>query len=243
MSVCLLKILKHTQYFPNKSDQDTFTSDEVFIGSLMMRHMNVLQFNAHEIYEFFRGDRARIKPFKNNLIGVGVYPQASYFNHSCNPVTTRFNIGKKLILKSLTPLQPGQEVSENYGQVFYFKSKAERQKDLCGRYWFNCECKACKEDWPLLKENTKVSWKGEQNESALDDLKTIFDCGSDFMEHGQGKDAVESLTEYINEVYTLVDAPLETVIRAEDKLRTCFNNIGTVLFQDTALKINPQEKR
>jgi len=243
MSVCLLKILKSTQYFPNKSDQNTFTSDEVFIGSLMMRHMNVLQFNAHEIYEFFRGDRSRMKPFKNNLIGVGVYPQASYFNHSCHPGTTRYNIGKKLVLKSLTPILPGQEVCENYGQVFYLKTKTERQKELSGRYWFNCECIACSEDWPLLKENSKVVWKADKNQSALDDLKTVFDCGSDFMEHGQGKDAVESLTEYINEVYKLVDPPLETVIRAEDKLRTCFNNMGTVLFQDTALKINPQEKR
>jgi len=243
MSVCLLKILKSARYFPNKSDPDTFTNDEVFIGSLMMRHMNVLQFNAHEIYEFFRGDRARMKPFKNNLIGVGVYPQASYFNHSCHPGTTRYNIGKKLVLKSLTPIMPGQEVCENYGQVFYFKNKTDRQKELSGRYWFKCECRACREDWPLLKENSKVSWKGDENESALDDLKTIFDCGSDFMEHGQGKDAVESLTEYINEVYQLIDPPLETAIRAEDKLRTCFNDMGTVLFQDTALKINPQEKR
>ena len=24
------------------------------------------------------------------------------------------------------------------------------------RYWFSCECPACKEDWPLLKENKKV---------------------------------------------------------------------------------------
>jgi len=243
MSVCLLKILKAAHYFPNKSDEDTFTSDEVFIGSLMMRHMNVLQFNAHEIYEFFRGDRGRMKPFKNNLVGVGVYPQASYFNHSCHPVTTRYNIGKKLVLKSLTPIAPGQEVSENYGQVFYFKTKSERQKELSGRYWFKCECRACKDDWPLLKDNNKIHWKGDKNESALEDLKTVFDCGSDFMEHGQTKDAIDSLTEYINEVYNLLDPPLETVIRAEDKLRTCFNDLGTVLFQDTALKTNPQEKR
>ena len=31
------------------------------------------------------------------------------------------------------------------------------------RYWFSCECKACKGDWPLLKANTTVKWKtGEQ---------------------------------------------------------------------------------
>ena len=99
MSVCLLKILKSTSYFPNKSNEDTFTSDETFIGSLMMRHMNVLQFNAHEIYEFFRGDRSKMRPNKNNLIGVGVYPQASYFNHSCHPGTSRYNIGKTMVLR------------------------------------------------------------------------------------------------------------------------------------------------
>ena len=79
--------------------------------------------------------------------------------------------------------------------------------------------------------------------SALEDLRTLYDCGADFLEHGQTEDAVESLTEYINQVYSLVEQPLETIIRAEDKLRTCFNNSGTVLFQDSQLKTNPAENR
>ena len=242
MSLCLLKILKDTDYFPQKSSADVFTSDEVFIGSLMMRHMNVLQFNAHEIYEFFRGDRARMKPHKNHLIGVGVYPQASFFNHSCHPGTARYNIGRTMVLRSLSPLQPGQEVTENYGPVFYFKDKAARQAELKARYWFSCDCRVCRQDWPLLAGATKVRWKAE-NEAALEDLRTLYDCGTDFMEHGQAEDAIQSLTEYINEVYSLVQPPLETVIRAEDKLRTCFNNSGTVLFQETALRTNTAENR
>ena len=243
MSLCLLKILKDTDYFPQKSSADVFTSDEVFIGSLMMRHMNVLQFNAHEIYEFFRGDRARMKPHKNHLIGVGVYPQASFFNHSCHPGTARYNIGRTMVLRSLSPLQPGQEVTENYGPVFYFKDKAARQAELKARYWFSCDCRACRQDWPLLAAATKVRWKAEKDEAALEDLRTLYDCGADFMEHAQTEDAVESLTEYINQVYSLVDQPLETIIRAEDKLRTCFNNSGTVLFQDSQLKTNSGENR
>jgi len=244
MSVCLLKILKASNYFPHKSDADTFTSEEIFIGSLMMRHMNVLQFNAHEIYEFLRGDRTRLRPHKNNLIGVGVYPQASYFNHSCHPGTARYNIGKTLVLRSLVPVEPGQEVTENYGPVFYFKPRAERQRELGARYWFSCQCRACQEDFPLLKQANKIRWRKEDCcVSSLDDLKTIFDCGADFMEHGQCDDAIESLTEYINEVYEMVEPPLETVIRAEDNLRTCFNNAGTVIFQETHLKTNPAENR
>ena len=76
MAICLLKILKASKYFPhNNEDLDIFTNDELFVGSLIMRHLNVLQFNAHEIYELLRGDRRNMKPNKNLLIGLGVYPQ------------------------------------------------------------------------------------------------------------------------------------------------------------------------
>merc|ERR1712059_109992 len=146
---------------------------------------------------------------------------------------------------ALVPVEQGQEVCENYGQVFYFKPREERRKELSARYWFNCECPACREDWPLLKENTQVRWRGgKAKESALEDLKTVFDCGVDFMEHGQAKEAVDSLTEYINEVYGMVEPPPETVVRAEDKLRTCCNNMGTVIFQENTpvLRTNPAER-
>ena len=78
MAICLLKILKASKYFPhNNEDVDAFTNDELFVGSLIMRHLNVLQFNAHEIYELLRGDRRNMKPNKNLLIGLGVYPQVN----------------------------------------------------------------------------------------------------------------------------------------------------------------------
>ena len=51
------------------------------------------------------------------------------------------------------------------------------------------------------------------------------------MEHGQAADATGSLEEYVDGMYNLVQPPLETLVRAEDKLRTCYNNMGTVIFQ------------
>ena len=51
------------------------------------------------------------------------------------------------------------------------------------------------------------------------------------MDHGQAADATGSLEEYVDAVYNLVNPPLEIVVRAEDKLRTCYNNMGTVIFQ------------
>ena len=78
---------------------------------------------------------------------------------------------------------------------------------------------------------SQVRWRGEQDDSAVDDLKTLFDCGVDFMDHGQAGDATGSLEEYVDGMYNLVQPPLETLVRAEDKLRTCYNNMGTVIFQ------------
>ena len=51
------------------------------------------------------------------------------------------------------------------------------------------------------------------------------------MDHGQAADATGSLEEYVDAVYNLIKPPLEIVVRAEDKLRTCYNNMGTVIFQ------------
>ena len=51
------------------------------------------------------------------------------------------------------------------------------------------------------------------------------------MEHGQAGDAATSLSEYIDSMYGLVEPPLEKLVRAEDKLRTCMGDLGTVIYQ------------
>ena len=106
MAICLLKILKASKYFPhNNEDVDAFTNDELFVGSLMMRHLNVLQFNAHEIYELLRGDRRNMKPNKNLLIGLGVYPQVLW--HCWEHLKLKFkNLSHQptgVLLQSLMP--------------------------------------------------------------------------------------------------------------------------------------------
>ena len=45
----------------------------------------------------------------------------------------RYNIGTKLVVKSLVVVGKGEEVSDNYGPVYYFKNKEDRQKELKAR--------------------------------------------------------------------------------------------------------------
>lgn len=54
-----------------------------FIGALVLRNLQVMQFNSHEVYEL-RKDGA-----KTVFLGGGLYPTLGLFNHSCNPGIVR----------------------------------------------------------------------------------------------------------------------------------------------------------
>lgn len=92
MAVFLLRLLKKTPFFPPTSEDDTLTENERYIGSLILRHLQFLQFNAHEISELCNApasqDGSRIG-YKSEYIGGGVYPTLALFNHSCDPSIVR----------------------------------------------------------------------------------------------------------------------------------------------------------
>lgn len=80
MSYFLAHCLKIGQFF-NADNLDEFD----FIGGLILRNLQFLQFNTHEIYELHQGDTS-----KTEFIGGGLYPTLALFNHSCNPGIVRF---------------------------------------------------------------------------------------------------------------------------------------------------------
>lgn len=45
-------------------------------------------------------------------------------------------------------------MTENYGPTFTKHPLKERKRMLTSRYWFECDCVACKEDWPVLQHLT-----------------------------------------------------------------------------------------
>lgn len=73
--------------------------DELLVGSVLLRHLQILQFNAHEVYETVilpRKDaqpeaapRSKFRSAKIVYIGVAVYPTVALFNHDCYPAVTR----------------------------------------------------------------------------------------------------------------------------------------------------------
>ncbi|XP_003487532.1 SET and MYND domain-containing protein 4 [Bombus impatiens] len=154
----LLRLLKRNPYFPEwvktPDSAEAIPSDgELYIGSLILHNLMLIQFNAHEISELAvpKGSNILAKA-KSKFIGGGVYSTVSLFNHSCNPGIIRYFIGTTMVVRAIRTIPAGEEISENYGPIFTTTPEAERKRKLRVQYWFDCNCEACTAHWPTLEE-------------------------------------------------------------------------------------------
>lgn len=81
MSVFLVKCLKLSEFL--STDEEA-----IFISSLILRNLQLLQFNTHEVYEL--KEEIKQSDTKTVFIGGGLYPTLALFNHSCDPGIVRY---------------------------------------------------------------------------------------------------------------------------------------------------------
>ncbi|XP_042229115.1 SET and MYND domain-containing protein 4-like isoform X3 [Homarus americanus] len=164
MIVFMVKALKKTKYFETKGSASTYplfkdkgdkiTDTEAFVGSLLLRFLQIVQFNAHEVSEFVLAAPKCFDGSKNESLGAAIYPTLALFNHSCHSAQVRLFSGNQVITKTIRQIRKGDLIPENYGQSFTSKIKSERKAELADRYWFECNCEACQKDWPMYKDMT-----------------------------------------------------------------------------------------
>ncbi|XP_018374892.1 PREDICTED: SET and MYND domain-containing protein 4 isoform X2 [Trachymyrmex cornetzi] len=133
--------------------------EEITVAALLLRNLQLLQFNAHEFFETRMSAEHRFHGSRPVYLGVAIYPSVARFNHDCYPAVTRYFIGRHIVIRAIRGLRPGDVIAENYGPIFTKRTLAERQRTLAGRYWFQCTCKACQEDWPRFENLTNDSVK------------------------------------------------------------------------------------
>lgn len=114
----------------------------------------------------------------------------------------------------------------NNDTVITFFRRA-RQQELSSRYWFQCRCEACQEDWPLLEKLPK-------DPNKLETLQKIHDQ----MVKGSPDAVLEHLA--TNVTLTMPDA---TQVRIQDKLRTTIANLGNTLFANVVTKSSSNKDR
>ncbi|XP_020288759.1 SET and MYND domain-containing protein 4 isoform X2 [Pseudomyrmex gracilis] len=158
MAAFLLKCLQRIGFFacPTPDDEVPGT-EEIIVAALLLRNLQLLQFNAHEFFETRLNEKHRFRGSRPVYLGVAIYPTVARFNHDCYPAVTRYFDGRHIVIRAIRSLRLGDVIAENYGPIFTKRTLAERQRTLAGRYWFRCTCKACEENWPCFENLTNDS--------------------------------------------------------------------------------------
>jgi len=157
-----IRMLQETKYFTAKQDKDCFTEDERILCKIIVHFLQVMKFNTHGIVESVLQEPRRPLLIDVRSIGCGVFPTLCLLNTSCDQNITKYNEGSKVVGMAAKPIKKGEEISDNYFPSAPFMEKTERRKWLKEHYWFQCECNACEESLPEIKD--------------MPDTPTLFIC-------------------------------------------------------------------
>ena len=177
IALFMSKILQKTGFIINDSKDNI-----CFIGGLILRHMQQISCNAHEISQLKLDDTKKL-PLASSLtegIGAGIYAILSLFNHSCDPHVTRNFLGTRCQLRAIRTVNKDEEVFDNYGVVYAVQPIDERQDKLLSQYFFECRCGPCMDDWPkydqIPNDLLKLSVKCNECKMAKKKSKNCSNC-------------------------------------------------------------------
>lgn len=182
ISAFLVKFLYRVNFINEELDEKKNNyQNGLFIGGLILRHLQSISCNAHEINQLKIANVAKqpmAQSFANG-IGAGIYALLSLFNHSCDPHVVRTYRGTMCQVRALRPIGKDEEIFDNYGVIYAVNEVSERQEKLRAQYFFECKCQACKDVWPLYDniphQLTSTLVKCEQCRKA-DDKNRKVEC-------------------------------------------------------------------
>ncbi|XP_013167232.1 PREDICTED: SET and MYND domain-containing protein 4 [Papilio xuthus] len=197
MTTFLLKLLEISGYFDNKPREkpidinelkslgidEKHKDDVALIGGLILKNLQVLQFNAHEVFEL-QCPKPRVgnNVIKHNgksvFLAGAVFPTLALFNHSCDPGVVRYFCGPYIVVRAVKNIKKGEEVAENYGPIFTTVPKEKRQADLKEQYWFDCTCVPCQQNWPRYEDMTEnyMRFKCDSDHPCPNVIPVPYDC-------------------------------------------------------------------
>jgi len=169
MSVFYLILLQMTGYFDSKENlklnpslssiyqmkgeenDNSLSENELYIATLLDRIIDVTPFCTTEVchFEMTGGDwtTGKVTP----VIGKTINPTLALVTHSCYPTAARVCYENKTLLISQKNIRPGEGITINYSAPFYAANRLDRKQYLYSGYVLNCECEACRKDWPLFE--------------------------------------------------------------------------------------------
>ena len=73
-------------------------------------------------------------------------------------ILVRTNMGTTGVLRATKTIFPNEKVFDNYGYFYHVEGRDQRRKMLAVQYFFECNCMACKEDWPAYRVSDRLTY-------------------------------------------------------------------------------------
>ena len=105
-------------------------------------------FDKSKILSMSEVQKDRLNSVKDSHCTIFPSQNALY---DISPIFRNYD-GTTCIIRSACTIRKGEEITDNYGLFFQIKNEDQRQEVLSKQYFFQCQCIACKQQWPTFPE-------------------------------------------------------------------------------------------
>eukprot|EP00096_Caligus_rogercresseyi_P010373 TRINITY_DN3755_c0_g1_i1.p1 TRINITY_DN3755_c0_g1~~TRINITY_DN3755_c0_g1_i1.p1 ORF type:complete len:831 (-),score=261.39 TRINITY_DN3755_c0_g1_i1:283-2775(-) len=218
------KCLSFNGFFGDGTQEEVHRA-EVFISSLLLRHLQIASTNGLEMAECILKNNDVTK-FDIIPVGGAIFPTMSFFNHSCYPNCLRLGYQSYQVVRVVRPILRGEEINIDYGFDFYANPIEKRQGRANSQYYFQCTCVACVNNWPNY--NQLMAKPREYKCKVTPDILTeinrqtaTYAEGMDYLVRLDIVRALPLLREYLLVVGQLVAHPDPQFIDCEEAYKQC----------------------
>lgn len=125
-------------------------------------------------------------------LGLGLFPQASLFNHSCDPNCAQsFRVDEAtgtvmMVVRTLRPVQDGEELTIAY--IDLMQTRRKRREALWRGYAFECACRRCSND-AADEAVIAASERGEEISVAVEEEEKLVEAVETKRRKGKSSEA------------------------------------------------------
>jgi len=143
--------LSSIQQMKGKANDSSLSDAELHIAILLDLIILAAPYCTTEVCHFQLASEAEWTGGKvTTVIGRTINPTLALVRHSCYPTAARVCYANQTLLIAQKNMRAGEPITINYSAPFYAASRNERKDHLYAGYVLNCECEACRADWPLF---------------------------------------------------------------------------------------------